>query len=771
MHIKLKKLPLYISAALMAGTAPLTTLAQDEPSLQLEEVMVTARKRTESLQSAPVSAAVFDSSALQRAQINDISEIIGRVPGFVMNSDNVTEPNVFMRGIGTDIESAASNSSIGMFVNEVYMARAQAFAMELFDLQQVEVVRGPQGILYGKNVTGGVVNFVTNKPTDNDEASVRAGVGNYDLIEVEGFANGALSDTVYGRISATSRSRDGYGKNTHTDNDVEDFDASSVRGQLRFVPSEDLDIILSADTNRRRGTAPWVHMEIPSEHNEPFQNSDERRGPNNIDGKSDADVDGVDLTINWSTDAGTLTSITALRKASFEHKANDGGSYIDFSTLPYGDDGRVDFVELHFGDGPGPEAYNDDFFVNDKEEDVDTFSQELRWTSTLDGNWNYMVGGYYLEEEIERQEQQTYLFVNFWNQGYESAYTESDNSTYGVFGEVTWDITDAWNLVVGARYTYDEKDFSVIRGNEGDYLGAPFEDENGNIISGFSASDSDDWDSIDPSVTLNWQVSDDVFAYASYSTGFKSGGWNGENATSAGEAVAGYDEEEATNYEIGAKMEFFDNRLRVNATGFFTTYDDLQTQQFVIFDENLPPDNVIANAGEAEVKGVELEFMGLVTDWWTISGTYAYQDGEITGDLISTELQYNPECDCSNIRVDVNLKGNELRRTPENSYNLVNTFFWDMGNSGSMDVVIDYSYTDGYHFDNENNPRTYNEDFSVWNASVNWTSADDKWELSLWGKNLDDELYATGKVDVIGSVLASYAPPRTYGASVRWFMQ
>ena len=250
--LKLKKLPLLMAAtALLATGTSVTSFAQS--NMVLEEVLVTARKRSESLQTAPLSAAVFDSNSLNKAQISDMSEIIERVPGFVINRDNVTEPNIFMRGIGTDIESAASNSAIGMFVNDVYMSRAMAFAMDLHDLERVEVVRGPQGALYGKNVTGGVVNFVSKKPSQETEAGVKVSVGNYDYLEVKGFASGALSDAITGRISASSRDRDGFAKNIFTGNDMETLDSSSVRGQLRYQPSDELDIILSADTNRRRG--------------------------------------------------------------------------------------------------------------------------------------------------------------------------------------------------------------------------------------------------------------------------------------------------------------------------------------------------------------------------------------------------------------------------------------------------------------------------------------------------------------------------------------
>lgn len=770
----LKKMPLAVAAygVVLAGGITAPVMAQDGAGLALEEVIVSARKRDESLQNSPVSAAVFDASALEAGRITDMSEIIGRVPGFVMNNDNITEPNIFMRGIGTDIESAASNSSIGMFVNEVYMPRAMAFSMDLFDMERVEVVRGPQGILYGKNVTGGVVNFITKKPTQDTEVSLSATAGSDSLKEFEGVLNGALSDTVSGRLSVARRDRDGFAKNTYTGNDVEDKESTSVRGQLLIEASENLEILLSADSSSQEGTGQWIHMLTPSAHNVPFQNKNIRKGPNNIDGKADADVSGADMRITWAGDTGTLTSITAVRKGEFEYLSNDAGSFIPFDDLPYDSDGNIDLVDLHFIGSTGIMAsdLNDDYFVNHKEEDVDAFSQEIRWSSNNDGDFNYMVGAYYLKEEIKRTEEQTYFFVNFWNQGYEDATTESDNTTLGVFAELSYDVSEDVNFVFGLRYTDDDKDFEGKRGNMGNFLGADFTDEDGNTITSFNYKSSDSWSSVDPSLTVNWQVNDEVFVYATASTGFKSGGWNGENATTAAEAAAPYEEEEAVNYELGIKSELLDNRLRLNATAFFTTYDDLQTQQFVVFDVNLPADNIIANAGEAEVKGLEVEFTALLNEWWTISGNLASQDGEITGDLISTTLGYNPACDCSNIRTDTNLKGNDLRRTPETSWSIVNDFSWDMADAGSVNAMIQYSSTDGYHFDNENNPRTKNDDYQVWNASVNWMSADNQWEVSLWGKNLGDEDYFAGKVDVIGSVLASYGAPRTAGVTVKWNM-
>lgn len=763
-YLRLKTPAAALPALALALTQPLSSAAVAQEQLVLEEIIVSARKRTESLQTAPVSVSVFNAEALEKALISDVLEVVNRVPGFTMNADNITEPNMFMRGIGTDIESAGANPSIGLFLDEVYLTRSMGFAMDIFDVERVEVLRGPQGTLYGKNVVGGVINFVTKKPTEELDAMLQATVGNYNTLEVKGYVSGPLADNTFGKIAVSSRAHDGYDKNTFTDNDIGDVDADGFRGQLRFTPNEDLDILLSADRSRRRGTGRWTDIKIPSDNNIPFKNPDERRGPNNIDGVADADIDGFSLHVDWNTGAGTLTSITSYRSGDFRQLGNDGGSFIDFSRIPTDfTTGRVDF----FSDDFDPSAFNDDYFVNDKAEQVDTISQEFRFASNYDGMFNFMLGVFYMAEDIERQEAQTYLFGQFFAQGMETADTESDNETLGVFGELRFDITSTFNTTVGLRYTQDDKDFSVSRSNVGDFLGAEFADGNGNPTKAFSADDSDSWDAVTPSLTLNWQASENIFLYAGVSKGFKSGGWNGENAANPQEAVAAYDEEFALNYELGAKTELFAKRLRLNVTAFHTEYEDLQTQQFVVFDPNLPADNVIANAGEAEVDGVELELTALVAEWWTLSASYAYMDAEITGDLINTEFQFLPPT-FEPTQVDTNFKGNDLRRAPENSASLSSVWQWSVGNAGNVYARVDYSWTDDFHFENDNSDRTLIESFEVLDASIGFSSADEKWEVSVWGKNLTDELYETAKADVIGSVLVSYAPPRTAGVSVTW---
>lgn len=727
----------------------------------LGDIVVTARKREESLQSTPLSVAAFGGEALEKSGIDDFSEIAGRVPGFTFNPDNVSEPNIFLRGIGTDIESAASSAAIGFFLNEVYMPRSQGTSIELFDLERVEIVRGPQGTLYGKNVVGGAINYITKKPTDTFRAGLEAGIGNYGAFELKGNVGGGIAEGLSGSLAASARHHDGYAFNTFTGNDVEDLNAYGVLGQLRWQPNDSLDILLTGDLTRHRDGGRWVDIKIPSDHNIPFVNPDRRRGPNNIDGVQDADLGGVHLSVNWEGEAGTVTSVTAYREGKNRFLGNDAGSFIDFTRLVYDGDGRVNFFAIDRS------AFNDDYYVNDKRERVESFSQDLRFRSNFDGAFNLLAGVYYQHEKVKRTEDSSYLFVDYFAQGEEIGLTRLKSDTWAAFAEGTYDIAEGLGVTAGIRYTKDKKHFSVYRETIGDFLGAEFADEDGNFTRSFSASSSKSWDAWTPSVNLHWQATPDAYFYALVSKGYKSGGWNGENATTPAEARAAYNPEYAWNYEIGAKTTWLDNRLRFNVTGFWTEYKDLQTQQFVVFDPNLPADNVISNAGKARVKGIEIETAAVPFEGLTLFANYTYMKGKITGDLISTDLVYDPDCFCS-VPVPTNLKGNVLRRSPEHALSVGGDLTVPLNDRFNGFIRADYNWTDSFFFENENSLRTKQRSVGVLNGAIGIATEDGKWTLTAWAKNLTDELYETGKTDVIGSVLVSYAPPRTYGATLKW---
>lgn len=755
--------------SLLAGLSalsfePTLALAQDAPEAslgaQIEEVIVTARKREENLQDAPAAISALSAEALARAGIDEFSEIATRVPGFTFNPDNVSEPNIFLRGIGTDIESAAASPAVGFFLNDVYLSRAQGTAIELFDFERIEIVRGPQGTLYGKNVVGGAINYVTRKPTQDFRAYVEATAGSYKTLEARGGVSGGLTDTVSASLSLSARRHDGYAENTFTGNDIEDLNSFGVLAQLRYQPSDTVDLLLTADFTSRRSAGRWVDIQIPSTHNIPFKNPDPRRGPNNVDGRQDADLGGLHLTAKVDVGMGTVTSVSAYRQSRFDVLNNDAGSYIDFKRLTRDANGRVNFFAIDRA------SFNDDYYINGKVDESNSFSQELRFNSDLGGPLEFLAGLFYQKEDIDRFEDADFIFVDFFAEGRELSGTKTRGSTYAAFVEGTWKVTDALSLTGGVRWTKDTKRFSVYRQAVGDFLGQEFTDAQGNPVTQFTGKDRESWSAWTPSATLQWKPLDDVMLYALYSRGYKSGGWNGEEATNPLEVGNSYDPEYANNFELGVKSDLLDRRLRFNATGFWTEYKDLQTQQFVIYDPGLPPDNVVSNAGKARVRGLEVEIQAAPMRGVNLYANYTYMKGKITGDLISTALVFDTSCFCS-VPVPSNLKGNVLRRTPEHTFNIGADVQQPLNDRIDGFARVNYGWTDRFFFDNENSLRTTVPSAGVLNGSFGVTAPDGKWELSVWAKNLTDELYESGKTDVIGSVLVSYAPPRTYGVTYR----
>jgi iron complex outermembrane receptor protein len=757
----LQKLPLYLAVAAASAVAqsPLAQTSGSDATV-LEEVLVTARKRNESLQEVPIAISAFTGDMIEKAGIDNIADISNRTPGFQLDMANEGEPELFMRGIGSDFESAGGNNAIGVYVDEVYLSRGVGAISDLFDLARVEVLRGPQGTLYGKNVVGGAVNFITNKPTDETDAKVLATLGTYSQADLQGFFNGQLTDNVDGRIAYSYRSRDGYANNRFTGNDVQDLDAYSLRGSLLWTPTDNVDVHLIADTYRREGTASWIESETVDPRDDPFVTK-ERSGDNPVDGREDIDTNGLTLKINWEMGIGTLTSVTAYRDAQFDFQQNTCGMAFDPALVTY-EDG--DFgPSISNPTGEGSDLPGCALFDQRVDEESDQWSQELRLASNGEGRFNWLVGGFYMEETVDRDESQPFLFdFGFWFEGTYNSFQSSETESTAVFGTVDYDITDKLNLEVGMRYSRDDRDFFVM--NSGTPLNCcgAFLDEDGNpdySIQSISVADDETWSEPTGNVSLKYNTDNGLNFYGTYSEGYKSGGWDAANADRPS-AVKAYDPEFATNYEIGAKTQFWDDRVRLNVSVFFTEYDDLQTQQLVGED---PPDLVTQNAGDVEAQGVEIEFTILPFEGLTLSGSYGYLDSEIKSDLCP-EGETGVEC----ASLPENQKGNATRRSPENMFNLSAIYAWEFANGMGADARVEYSYTDEYNFNNDAGELSLNDDFDLWDASVSLYSENRAWELKAWGKNLTDETYRAGWGGFGPWAFNNYAAPRTAGVTVVW---
>jgi iron complex outermembrane receptor protein len=768
-HDKAKSL-LKIGVSALALGASGIAAAQDISSVgnlsQIENIVVTARRHEESSQVTPVTVDALSADQLAAAHITSAADVLKDVPGFTFNQSNPTQPEVFMRGMGSDIFSITADQAIGFFQDGVYLARSQAANMQVFDLERVEVVKGPQGLEFGKNVAGGAVNYIPQAPTDKPEAIVTAGYGNYNSTELQGILNGPIDSNLNGRLSVSDQNHDGYAKNTLTNHDAEWQDAFTARGQFDYRPSEDFDVLLSLDGTHNRGGGFWVNNAIPSKQDKPFINSDPRKGPNNLDPTDREDMVGASAKVTWKLGSYTLTSLTAARDAVIQNQANEGGSYINFAALPHNANGTLNFNGFNSG------GINDDYYDNTKGERVTTVSEEVRLASDPSRDLSWVAGAYAQYEKGARHELENFVFAaaptkyynpSFAGQNY--VLTSLDATTESVFGELTYHITDAISIEVGARHVEDQKSMNSFHSCQTICQSyGLLTNQAGQTVNAFDATDSKSWGATTPSANVSWLVNDNAFTYFTYSTGFKSGAWNDDNSSSTyAQAVKAYDPEHSQNFEIGAKTDWFNKHLRVNASGFLSDYSNLQTQQFVVLTPNAPGANVIANAGSAQVRGAELEVTAIPIDGLLLSANAVNQIGRITSDMFNTFK------DASYISHTDNLNGTTLRRTPHVSYNLSATYTNSVSPTLDGFVNATYAYTGSYYFENDKNPQldpdVYAKGTGQLNASLGLSSNRNNWDLTVWGKNLQNKLIPSGQIYILNSFLEWYLPPRTFGVN------
>ncbi len=571
----------------------------EEVTVTLEEVVVTAQRRAESLQDVPISLIAFSGDMVNEAGITGMADVALRTPNLTLTTFNIAEPQIYIRGIGTTNDSGGSDPAVGFFIDDVYIGRPGGASTDYYDIERIEVLRGPQGTLYGKNTAGGAINIFTKKPQQEFEAKAGLTVGSDNLVNLRGYVNGPFSDTIAGKITVNFRKRDGFAKNITTGQDLEDDDSKSVRGQLLFTPSEKVDILLGFDytdidnTGANRYITNLDIPGLPGLANIPPLLAAQRAANVGLDERtsnqenmqySEKEILGflgrADVDLDWAT----LTSITAYRDSDSSW----------FQPL-------VPQLSTRVG---GLGIYEVD---DSADTEADQFSQEFRLASEGD-NLTWVVGLFYLKENVERSE----TFFTYWDArtplaglslGDVTFNQEASTESTAAFGQITWNATDALALTLGARYTKDKKDIwnqAVNNHSRPAPTGIPL------VGPPYEVSAEDSWDDTTLRATVDWRVTDDHMLYFTYSEGFKSGAFNGTQGTPIA-ASTPLDPESATNYEVGAKTQWLDNRLRFNIAYFELDYDDLQ----VWFLENAV---LHAANATASVSGVELDFAALITE-------------------------------------------------------------------------------------------------------------------------------------------------------------
>ncbi len=721
-------------AVASAQTAPVEAVPppQEEAVSSIDDIIVTAERRAQSVQRVPSAISAFSGEMLERAGVINLNDIASRTPSFVIGQQGPSSPDLSIRGIGSSDRDAGSDRSVIAFVDEVYTGRAGSIPTDLFDLERVEVLRGPQGTLYGKNTVGGAINLITRKPTWDFDALGEVTVGSRELLEFKAAVGGGLSDTLAGRLTVAARSQGPTYRNLFLNRDTDDLLLGTIRGQLLWRPNDSIDVLVSADAAHDEVDGITTHIDpaTPALLASGFTpDPDPFTGYQNVPGFLDRDVHGASVRVDWRTALGTVTSLTAARSLDMAETRDLVG------------------VPLR----PGPLGFESTQIMT---EDSSIFSQELRLTSNDDGGpISWIIGAYYSQEDVARvEERKRQLNAAISRPRFDQTAT---TTSYAVFGQAVWAVTDRLNVTAGGRYTIDEKDFGLTVTNPFGYVSVS------PATQVFSATGSDSWEAFTPKVTVDYAVMDDVMLYATVSQGFKSGGFQGLAANAAA-ARTSFNPEYATNYEVGLKSRFLDRRATVNLAAFRMDFTDLQFRQRIL---TIPGDQasaivVVANAGTAELSGFEVESSFRVTDWLTVNAAYSYLDATITEFNVTAGV------------TDVN--GRPLARAPENTFAGSVDLSWPVGDNLVLGARAEYRYRSDFWFEPSLDRALLEEGYGIVDARVSLGAEDRAWVLEGWVKNATDEQYRTF-AQAIGYATAGTSAatsrtgdPLTAGVTLRW---
>jgi len=739
-----------------AGVTEATEESTDGDSRTLSTVTVTAQRQAESAQATPLSIAAVEGDAIQDRGIATVQEFALQIPAVTFKSDfGTTNPNIYIRGVGSTDFNANVTPAVGVYIDEVIQASPSGQLLQFFDTERIEVLRGPQGTLYGRNTTAGAVNIVTRKPTDTFEGYVFGQYGTFNEVKLEGAVSGPITETLSGRISAITHDREGYLRNTTPDQlsvaprNLNDINTLAVRGQLLWEPtdtSEFLWSISAADSDTTAGQFQHRGLLDPVTGDACPNSLLDRGICVDFNGYADDDGDIYAGQYNDTSIEQVQTFGTSLR-ATF-----DLGDYTLKSITGYGENNRLTIFDADESPTPSPATL---LPTHDAESWQAT--QEITLASPVSQPFRWIVGGFYFKEELEFDGEFEFVVPPIGvdlspRYGY-----DQEVESYALFGQSYLDVTDALTITAGLRYSQEDRSFDYRAGLELD---------DGSILplvainADTPADDPFLTDTIDFSdwswrLAADWQVTDDALLYASYSRGSKSGGFNGAFITTDFQGVP-FDDETLTAYEVGLKSEWFNNRLRANASAFFYEYDNLQTYILAGPPGSTTPEQSPINAN-AEVTGGEIEFTARPIDPLLLTLGISYLDGEVT-DTPGTGL----------VTSFGDLSGNPLPLTPELSFNGVATYEVPV-ESGAYSFSVDYSYQDETFSDVTATDRLKTDDVFLVGARVAYVNEENDYELALWARNLFEEEYVTfvANLQVFGYDRVRYGDPRTFGISLR----
>ncbi|MDR2856991.1 MAG: TonB-dependent receptor [Novosphingobium sp.] len=749
--------------ALLAMAAP--ACAQDagatapEAETGIEEIVVTAQKRSENIQSVPISVSALSGSMVDRMNATNLKDLQGAVPNIQINNfTNTPNSAVFtIRGIGVIEPDPFAGNTVSIVQDGVPQYFSMGALLDLFDVDRIEVLRGPQGTLFGANSTGGVVSVTTAQPTGVFGGKAEVTYGNYNRIDIKAAVDIPLvQDILAGKVAVMHTGRDGYYTNIVDGSDMGSRNVTVLRSYLKYTPNADLAITLSGEYGRARNGAPVVvsgavpgdlayapagtiygSEALPMYQSPCVSAALSCRAPDKYYSANDTvpDVSNMDtwratMTVDWkNTGIGDITAITGYKHFSLtEYTDNDATANPAF---------RLDTYRVTKGW---------------------QFSQELRTSVDVNDTVNLLLGGFYMKTHYDHSAR---LILDMFAPGLsQHNIQDQDNWSGSLFAQSFIDITDKLRFQAGIRYTHEKTE--MVAGTESFInpagKGQFFESSANSLGDGFIANGKKSWNRFGWKVGLDYKASNNTLLYGYYARGFKSGGFVGRIASPA--EIGPYNPETVDTFEIGLKADWLNRRLRTNLSLFYTDYRHMQVSENQI-DDSVTPAKILTsifNAAEATIKGFELEVTALPVDGLTLTGSVAYLDATY-GKFLYNEGTLS----------EINLKGYRLQNAPKWATNLGANYEFGLG-SGTANMGASYAYASSKYLQNLLNPPIVHiQPTHLVRANIGWKPESKQWSIEFWANNLLDKRYveaATWNTGLFSQI--SYMPPREYGASFRF---
>ncbi|MBT4911038.1 MAG: TonB-dependent receptor [Alphaproteobacteria bacterium] len=731
------------------------TFAQDASEYGLEEIVVTAQKREDSIQTVPIAITAIDGDALDNKAVVNLESLQGLVPGAQIGQfANTPHGAVFnIRGMGAIEPDPYAGSAVMVTIDGVPQYFNMTSLVDLFDVERVEVLRGPQGTLFGANTTGGVVNIVTKAPSGEYNGKVQVTAGDWNRFDVKAAADLPINEKLSLRLSGFHHGRDGFITNVYDGSDMGSIDVNSIRATLKYDAGNGFEATWRNEILRSKNGSPYIGMgAYPGEAEyvapgtiagpnagvqytgycmpvgSPCKAPDEYYSANSSEqDMSDMNIDASTLEMVWNdTSLGTITSITSFKQFDL-HEYTD-------------QDGTVEFLAS-----------------TDRRTDGDQITQEIRVNSQVSENIDLVYGLYFSEDSYYHSQN---FRAQFASPGFSQVTAQDqERSSQAIFAHSFIDLSDRLRLQVGGRYSKEETEMKVdvthfiSLDGVSRYFG---DDRLADFGIDFTAQGKDDWTDWSAKVGLDYQISENTLAYGHISRGFKSGGFVGR--ITIPEDIGPYDPEIVETIELGMKTDLMDNKLRLNVNIFKNDYQDLQlaliyfTKNSLGFDVN---GNSILNAADATTQGIEVEFFAAPSPNLRVNGSVTFLEAEYD-DFPYTNADGSV----------TNLSGYRLQNAPEITANFGFDYSWRTGN-GEMMLSAIYKYNDEkFNTSLLNTPRSTIQETDLIDANLMWTPDSDDWSVNFWVKNIADERYISSVFEAPGVLaIVNFLPPREYGIS------